>query len=57
VGSGVMVGVDVPLDTDHRLGVDDLRDGAGLCGGVLKSSNSEGNAVVYGLILQDQINA
>jgi hypothetical protein len=35
VGSGVMVGVDVPLDTDHRLGVDDLRDGAGLCGGVL----------------------
>jgi hypothetical protein len=35
VGGGVTVGVDAPVDTDCRLGVDALRDGAGLCAGVL----------------------
>lgn len=35
VEGGVTVGVDATVDTDCRLGVDALRDGAGLCAGVL----------------------
>jgi hypothetical protein len=35
VGDEVMVGVDAPVDTDCRLGIHALRDGAGLCAGIL----------------------
>ena len=35
VGGRVMVGVDVPINTDCRLGIDTLWDGAGLCVDIL----------------------
>ena len=35
VGDEAMVGVDAPVHTDCRLGVDALRDGAGLCAVIL----------------------
>lgn len=36
-------------DVEHKLGVDDLRDGATLCAGVLYSSKPFGNTVLYNL--------